>query len=183
MKSIYTFTGICLVAILVSSCSSSKTYFTPAVRARIEHAGVNVEKLQFYIDHDVKLVREVSQEEGKLSKGKVTVVNGKLVNIINLSKNTAGVCKTALHDKVLVSFEEGENRYLTFGRTKYAADTDPYKILAFNWINGNEGVIDYEGQKYHIKAGGDAAVKIKTKFVRKADRVKERDMKGQKVSS
>ncbi len=41
--------GAVILGLLFSACSTSKSYFTPEVRSRVESHAVSVEKLQFYI--------------------------------------------------------------------------------------------------------------------------------------
>ena len=106
------------IATALFSCSTSKKYFTPDVRAKIERAGVPLEKLQFYVDRDVQLTREVPTTETEIKKGSVKVIDGKTVKVINLSKDTKGICTKSVNDKVLVSFEDGSQDFLTFGKNK-----------------------------------------------------------------
>jgi len=171
------------VSLFSMSCSSSKTYFTPQVRAKIENAGVDLKKIQYYIDENIELKREITKEEGKVSKGKVRIENQKYIDIITLEKHTPGICSQAFPDKLLISFEKGDNKFLTFGKTHNASATDPYKILAFEWYNNGEGRVNYEGKSYHITSGTQSSVMIKTKFVRKADKITARGVNGLKVSS
>ncbi len=80
-----------------------------------------------------------------------------------------------------ISFESGDNKYLTFGKTKMAKPNDPYRILANEWVN-EYGIINYEGEKYHIQpAGTEAGIMIKTNVLKKY-KVEERKMKGRTVS-
>jgi hypothetical protein len=165
------------------SCSTSRKYFTPEVRAKIENAGVPLEKVQFYVDRDVQLTREIPTTETEVKKGSVKVIDGKTVNIIHLSKNTKGVCIKSLSNKVLISFEDGNNNFLTFGKTKLATPKDPYRVMAFEWLNDRGGVIKYEGHPYHITLGEDASLKIKSKFIRRANKILERKMKGNEIKN
>ncbi len=174
---------IAVVSVIISSCSVSKTYFTTDVRNKIENAGVPLNKLQFYIDRDVELKREITQAETHLNNGEVKIENGKYVSVIHLKKNTPGVCSGIYPDKVLISFETGPDKFLTFGKTKFATAAEPYRILAFNWMKNNDGLIQYEGKSYHIIDGTEASVMIKSKFLRKADEVKHRNMEGVKIAA
>jgi len=171
------------VTVTLLACSSSKTYFTPQVRAKIEKAGVDLKQVQYYVDRNMELKREVSKEEAQLSKGKIKIENGKYINIITLQKNTPGICSGIYADKILVSFETGENKFLTFGKTKFAGALDPYKILAFEWGKNGEGMIRYEGNAYHITNGTEASVQISSKFIRRADKIEKRQMQGVKITS
>ena len=182
MKLFYT-TAIALSVLCLFSCSTSKTYFSPQVRAKIENAGVNLNQLQYYVDRDVELKREITKEEAKISNGEVKVENGKYINIITLKKNTLGICSTVFPDKVLISFEKGDNKFLTFGQTQRADAADPYKLLAFEWYPNGDGMIRYEGKSYRITNGTQGSIMIQSKFVKKADQVNKRKMEGVKVSS
>lgn len=170
------------VVLFGASCSSTKTYFTPEIRTKVENSGVPLTKIQYYIDRDVELRREISKDEAKVTSGVVKFENGQYVNIITLKKSTPGVCSGTYPDKVLVSFESGDNRFLTFGKTKYAQQSDPYRILAFEWLKDNDGVINYEGKKYHILNGSSAGIMIKANVLKKSE-VNKRQMKGVSVSS
>jgi hypothetical protein len=169
---------ILIVAIAVSSCSSArKTYFTSDIRNKVEHSGVSLTKIQYYIDRDLELRREISKDEAQIISGKVKFENGHYINIITLKKNTPGICTNTFPEKLLVSFETGDGKYLTFGRTKNARNDDPYRILAFNWLSDGDGIITYEGKKYHIIGGTNASIMIKANVLRKSE-VNQRQMKG-----
>lgn len=165
---------------LFASCSSSKIYFSTAIRQKVENIGTPVTQLQFYIDRDVELSREILKDETKVTSGEIRFENGKNLNIITLKKNTPGVCTKVLPDKIIISFEVGDDKFLTFGKTKFALDTDPYKILANSWI-GDYGSINYEGKKYFIHKGGNASVLIKSSELNNVE-VNKRKMKGRVIT-
>ncbi|MFP5041603.1 hypothetical protein [Parasediminibacterium sp. JCM 36343] len=169
-----------VMIIAYSSCSSSKTYFSNNIKDKVEASGTPLTKLQYYIDRDVELSREVLQGETKVTSGVLRVENGKNLNIITLKKNTPGVCLKTQDGKLLISFEDGENKYLTFGKTKYATNNDPFRVLANSWI-GNYGLITYEGKQYFIHSGGDASIMIKTSELN-MEQVNKHKMKGRTIS-
>ena len=169
-----------LVVATFASCSSSKTYFSTQIRQKVESTGTPLTQLQYYIDRDVELSREILKDETKVTTGVVRFENGKNLNIITLKKNTPGVCTKVLPDKILVSFEVGDDKFLTFGKTKYATDTDPYKVLANSWI-GDYGSITYEGKNYFIHSGTEASIMIKTSELTKEE-VNKRKMKGRVIT-
>ena len=170
-----------LITFLLAACSTSKTYFTANIRNKVESSKQPLEKIQFYADRNITLRRDMETGETKVSSGKVKIENGHYVNIISLPKNTPGVCTIVKNNIVGISFETGDNRYLTYGKTKNAQPNDPYRILANDWTN-DYGIINYDGKKYHIQSEGtNAAILIKTKVL-KNFKVEEREMKGRKVS-
>lgn len=163
-----------------TACSSSKTYFSNTVRNNIEASNIAVTQLQFYVDRDVELRREVASGTTKVSAGVVKLENGRYVNIITLKKNTPGVCTKAYADKIDVSFEAGDGKYLTFGKLKRDARA-PYTLYADSW-NNDLGAITYDGKQYYIlAAGSEAQLQIK-KNVLNSSKVEKREMKGRKVT-
>ncbi len=175
--------NISIVAIAImavtTSCSSSKIYFSTQVRQKVENTGTPLTQLQFYVDRDVELSREILKDETKVTSGIVRFENGKNLNIITLKRNTPGVCTKVLPDKVLISFEIGDDKFLTFGKTKYATESDPYKILANSWI-GDYGAITYEGKSYFIHTGTNASILIKTSELINEE-INIRQMKGRTI--
>lgn len=166
---------------ILVACSSPKTYFNASIRNKVESSHQPLEKIQFYADRDIVLRRDMNTGETKVTSGKVKIENGHYVNIITLKKNTPGVCTQVRNNTVNISFENGENKYLTFGKTKYAKPDDPYRILANEWVK-EYGIIDYEGGKYHLQpAGTEAGIMIKTSVLKKY-KVEERKMKGRTVT-
>ena len=76
MKFLSTLSVILVVAL--SSCSTSqKSYFSVETRKRVEEVAIPVEKLQFYVDKDVELRRELTARDAKVTSGKVIFENGK----------------------------------------------------------------------------------------------------------
>lgn len=170
------------VMVVMASCSTPKTYFTSQIRKRVENNGIPLTKLQYYIDHDVELRRELIKGETKVSSGKVKFVDGKYLNIIVLKKNTPGVCTSSYPDKMSISFEMGDGKFLNFGKTKMATPTDPYRILANQWAN-EYGIVTYEGKQYYIQPSGtNASIMINSSEL-KTSEVAKREMKGRSVSN
>jgi hypothetical protein len=181
MKKYFYSLPVLFSVIVFASCSSSKTYFTPAIRSRVEANSVPLTKIQYYVDRDIVLKRELDKGETKVISGSVKFENGHYVNIITLKKGTPGVCTVVAPNKLSISFEAGDGKFLNFGKTLEGTSTDPYRVLANQWVN-DEGVITYEGKPYHIESSGtEASVKIKTKWLN-VNKVEKRQMKGRTVS-
>ncbi len=165
----------------MAACSSSKTYFTPSIRNAIERGNQSLTKVQFYIDRDIVLKRELETGETKITSGKVIIENGRTINIVTLKKNTPGVCVLQKKDIIGVSFEAADANFVTFGKTKFAGANDPYRVLANNWI-GEEGIVTYEGKQYRIlREGSEASILIKSKFL-KNYKVEEKTLSGRTVN-
>jgi hypothetical protein len=169
----------CTVVIL-ASCANGKTYFTPSIRNKIEANSIPLTQLQFYVDRNIELTRELESGQTKVTAGTVKFENGKYMNVILLKKGTPGVCTMVSPDKLSISFEVGNNSFLNFGRTQQGDMSDPYRILADSWVS-DYGLITYEGKIYHLEPGGtNASVLIKTKWLR-TTKTDVRQMKGRTI--
>ena len=179
MKKIILFPAI---AIFCVACSAPKSFFTADIRTRVENSSTPVSKLQFYIDQDVELRREVTADEAKVTTdGKVVFENGKYINVILLKKLTPGVCTGEYPNKLDISFEQGDGKNLSFGLYNNTTGGNIYRIYADGWVN-EHGRIRYDGKLYNIQPYSAHAKLMISK--KEADRfeVTKRVMKGRKVS-
>lgn len=169
------------LALGFGSCGSSKSYFTTDVRNRVEKMNVSLDKLQYYVDRDVELRRELESGDASVSSGQVKFENGKYVHIILLKKNTPGVCvKSSGTGWISVSFEDGEGKKINFGKPKDGSDYAAYQIYADKW-NKSYGEITYDGKTYYIQPSGSNAVLMIRKSVVDRLEVEKRVMKGRKI--
>jgi hypothetical protein len=169
------------IAIFLCACSAPKSFFTADIRARVENTSTPVSKLQFYIDQDVELRREVSADEAKVTTdGKVVIENGKYINVILLKKLTPGVCTAEYPNKLDISFEQGDGKNLSFGLYNNTGGGNIYRIYADAWVN-EHGRVNYDGKLYNIQPYCSHAKLMISK--KEADRfeITTRVMKGRKV--
>src|ERR1700733_14221861 len=117
MKKQY-YLAIISALLILASCSDSKTVFTQNIRAKMEVNTVPLTKIQYYVDRDIVLKRELQTGETKVTDGSVKFEDGHFVNIIILKKNTPGVCTMVAPDKLSIAFEMGSGNYLNFGKTQ-----------------------------------------------------------------
>lgn len=189
MKYSITLSVIFLVAL--SSCSTTKSsYFTVDARRRVEERAIPVEKLQFYVDKDVELKRELVARDAKVTSGKVVYENGKYVNIIQLKAGTKGVCTMALNNTLDISFENGDNKNLRFGVPEKAGSGAVYSLFADQWMNSYStynpsvvqvGKIVYDGEIYQMRFSGDRPKLMIQKTAKDKYQVNTRVMSGRKV--
>lgn len=189
MKSITTLSVIVVVAL--TSCSTAKnSYFTVDARRRVEERAIPVEKLQFYVDKDVELKRELSARDAKVTSGKVVFEDGKYVNIILLKAGTQGVCTMALNNTLEISFENGDNKNLRFSVPERASSNVTYSLYADQWLNTYStynpnvvqvGKVVYDGEVYHMRFSGDRPKLMIQKTAKDKYQVNTRVMSGRKV--
>lgn len=167
-------------AVILAGCGSSKTYFSSNIRQSVEKSGNSLQQIQYYIDRDITLRREMEIGETRVEGGTVQVENGKQIVTLRLKKNTPGVCVLTKPGQIGVAFETGNKRFLLFERPRNASWADPYR-LASEYITGKPYVI-YEGKRYEVvNNGAQAAVQITKTEEKKIIRT-ERNMAGRKVS-
>ncbi len=183
---------LCVIFVLaLSSCSTSqKSYFSVDTRKRVEERSIPVEKLQFYIDKDVELRRELAARDAKVTSGKVVFENGKYVNIVLLKAGTQGVCTMAFNNKLEISFENGENKNIRFGVPEKAGSAAIYSLFADEWTNSygtynptvtQVGKIVYDGDLYYMHFNGERPKLMIEKTAKDKYQVNTRVMSGRKV--
>jgi len=189
MKSISTLSIIFMLG--MTSCSTlQKSYFTVDTRKRVEEIAIPLEKLQYYIDKDVELKRELVARDAKVSSGKVVIENGKYVNIITLKAGTLGVCTRSLNNALEISFENGENKNIRFTVPERASPGAVYSLFADQWLTSyntynpdisQTGKIVYDGELYYMRFTGDRPKLMIEKTSKDKYQVNNRVMGGRKV--
>lgn len=179
-------TRFCLIVFIgLSSCSTPKSYFTADTRNKVEEKSIPLEKLQFYIDKDVELKRELSSREATVHSGKVKIENGKYVNIILLKKGTLGVCTGSNKNSLDIAFESGEGKSLSFGVTTRPAANTVYSLSAEKWLNPYHspevGKITYDGEVYFMRFTGSRPKLMIQKTANDKYEVNKRVMSGRQI--
>lgn len=167
-----------LCIVVLSSCASTlsnKITFTKDVRSVLESDNIDLSKIQYYIDGDVTLTRELASDTTKVSNGEVVFENGKYYNAIYLKKNTPGVCTAIYPNRLQISFDENNNRNLTFSPTS----TSAYQIINNSTLNRSS--IIYDGLPYTLKYAGIPPVLVIKKSSLSKNSNNSRIMKGRKV--
>ena len=173
-------TAVLLSAVILAGCGSSKTYFSSNIRQSVEKSGNSLQQIQYYIDRDITLRREMEIGETRVEGGTVQVENGKQIVTLRLKKNTPGVCVLTKPGQIGVAFETGNKRFLLFERPREASWADPYRLVS-EFVSGKPYVM-YEGKRYEVvNNGAQAAVQITKTEEKKIIRT-ERNMAGRKVS-
>ncbi len=183
MKNLYSLAIICIVGL--SACSSSKSYFTEDTRSKVEARSIEVDQLQYYIDKDVELRRELASGDAKVKSGKVIIENGKYINLILLKKGTGGVCTYIGNNSLDIAFEAGENKNLKFTSSSRSGSNAVYRLDAEKWMkpynSGEVGKITYDGEVYFMRFSGDRPKLMIKKSSTDNYEVNKRVMSGRKV--
>lgn len=176
-----------LLLLGIGACSTmTKTYFTADNRHQVEQKGIPLSKLQFYIDKDVELKRELASRDAKVTSGKIKLENGKYVNIILLKAGTAGVCTQTNRNSLDISFENGDSKNLYFGVPERSGSNAVYSMQADQWLhtfnNPEIGKITYDGDVYFMRFKGDRPKLLVMKSAKDKYEINKRVMSGRKIS-
>lgn len=164
-------------ASVLTSCSTSRMYFTVETKLQVEKASIPLTQLQFYNSEEIVLVRQMSKEEFGVEKGRVKIENGKQVEEVIIPRNTPGICE--LHDEktLKVSFDKGNDNAIAFlveRRNGVVTEGSHFKIGAKEWITterGNKvGKLDYEGKVFTLVRGLNSQLLIDKSVLNKVDR-------------
>ena len=181
MKNYFNLFYLLIIVVFITSCNR-KAYFTSDVRNKIESKNIDLKKLQYYIDNDVVLSREISSDTARVTAGRVVFQNGKYYETIILRANTKGVCTGVYPNRLNLAFETGNNKNITFTIPQIIGSQDVYQMVNEDIYGNASTIIKYEGQIYNLvpKNGYLPRLMIRKRLVEKEDRI-DRVMKGVKV--
>lgn len=128
-----------------ASCTQYLSPYTSTTQSQTNFDEAQLKKVQFYLNGDIILSRELAASETEISGGEIKIVDGKKVEQILIKSGTPGVIVTAENrDTFLVSFD-ADGSYLRFGANKDYGGK--YTLMAKEW-KGRAGVVDYAGREW-----------------------------------
>ncbi len=166
------------VAFTFASCKNLVPY-TDAMKKKYSWGENEIKRIQFYLSREVVLQRQITNGSTEIVQGKIKTVKGKKVDEIIIPAGTKGVVTDIpRQDKLLVSFEVGDDHYLSFGVNPNA--TEKYMLLASDWKN-EMGRVHYAGNEYYTDPDSKYAYLLVD--LRKVEdmQIKQRIAKGRKV--
>lgn len=135
---------------LLSACSPQYAYFTEDLHKKQNWSAEDVRQIQFYVSRDIVLSRALSENETKITEGKIIIKDGRKIEQVVIKAGTPGVLVLMpKEDRFAISFEEDNEAYLMFGpNPKYH---DRFALLAQDWER-ESGKIHYKGKVYEVDA-------------------------------
>lgn len=163
---------------LLSACKNLVPY-TDAMKKKYGWTEEQIKRIQFYVSHDVVLHREAVKGSTDIVQGKIKTIHGSKVEEIVIPAGTKGVVTEIPNDKkLLVSFEVGDDHYLSFGVNPNASDK--FVLLASDWKN-EMGKVHYAGNEYYTDPDSKyASLYVDLRKIENME-VKQRVAKGRKV--
>jgi hypothetical protein len=178
-----------MLTLLLSSCSSSRKMsgyvpFTRDLRQKLEKDNIDLKQVQFYVDQKLILNRNLGDQKVEVHSGVVKLENGKYINEVIVPALTPGVCDALEGDRLLISFEKGNND-LAFGPGS-GYTFNEYVLYGTEWKNGT-ALVTYDSNKYRARCGSCADVASATLVIRKSELdkwdKKTRTLKGRTVEN
>jgi len=145
---------ISLIGILIFiGCSPQLSPFSSALIENYQFDDSALSRIQFYLSDDIVLHRELRQGESIIDQGRISIRDGRRTEEIVFRKGTPGVFLFSPGDnKLAISFERGEDRYLIFGPTSRSrrnrVGDEIYGLLAKEWKR-DFGIVTYDGKEYY----------------------------------
>ena len=178
-----------LAVLFVLGLTACKTipnsYFTVDTRNMVEQKAIPVSKLQFYVDKDLELRRELSSREAKVNSGKIIFESGKYINIILLKAGTLGVCTRENSNSLDIAFESGDGKDLKFSVPERASSNTVYTLTSDQWVknynNPEIGKITYDNEVYFMRYAGTRPKLMIKKSANDKFEMNKRVMKGRKI--
>jgi hypothetical protein len=170
---------IVLIAISLSSCSKKLTYYSNRLQNEFNWSERELEKIQFYVSQDIRLVRSSNSGNTKIEDGKIKVNDDSRVNEVLIKRGTPGTLVFSPNERrFAVSFESDDDNFLMFGPSE--KNNGRYTLLAKDWQRNN-GIITYGGVEY--RTGSESAYAALMVDIKKANnnKVSSKTAQGRKV--
>lgn len=156
-----------LLMVLLTSCSKKLTYFTDDIVNANRWSPDEIEKIQFYVSEDIRLIRSREIAKSEIDDGKIKIRDNQKVDEVIIKKGTPGVVVfSPKDDRIAISFDEDSDKYLMFGPNEKASGR--YVLLAKKWKRRG-GTISYGGEEY--RTGSDSAYAALLVDISKANKV------------
>jgi hypothetical protein len=169
------FTVILCSSTLISlfSCSSSKKTsrnnyvpFSRDLKAKLEKENIDLKQVQFYVDQKLILSRNVGDQKVEVTSGVVKLENGRYINEVIIPPFTPGLCEGIEGDKMMISFEKGNNN-LAFGPGS-GYTYNEYVLYGTEWKNGT-ATVTFDSNKFRARCGACQDVASATLVIRKSE--------------
>jgi hypothetical protein len=129
MKIVRSFLVLSVISVVAVSCSN-KVPYTTYLANKYQFTENDLKKIQFYTSEDIILNTTESSSNVGTQNGEVVISSNNSQDQIVIKRGTEGVLEKQIGtDKVSISFEVGEGKFLIFGTT---GQREPFKLQAEN---------------------------------------------------
>lgn len=147
MKSFHKTLAIISLAIFVASCGSTSEVFTQQMREKYKLDSEDLKSLQFYVSGDIVLTRYTQGTQKGTEDGALNLIKDQVLESILIKSGTPCLIKEVIDgNRVTMTFEDGDNRYLVFGSLKNRDGA--YTLQALDWNKELGGKLSYGDKEY-----------------------------------
>jgi hypothetical protein len=165
--------NIFILSLFMTNCKTTVP-FTSHIKENCGLDNYQLKQIQFYTSSEIVLYKIDQKNKARIKDGKVILSERESSETIIIPKNTPCILAEVLGDKLLLSFESGDGRFVAFGVTS----NDYYTLMAKSW-EGNGGVLEYGHVMYQTN-NGNAFLKVNMKKLKQLQN-KYRYIEGRKV--
>lgn len=167
--------SVCFVflCLFLASCSN-KMYFTYDMKKRLDYYDLDVERVQFYNSQKIVLTRVVPHDDARIVNGEIKLEDGQFVEEIIIKRNTPGACRLDEEAFLGVSFEQGDNKIISF----VLSDVSDYYEIEVIERGPGAGKIIYDSLLYNIDPNSEMAKLLVRKDDKYIYQINQRVAKG-----
>ena len=142
--------NLLIFAVALVALSSCKTLvpFTESLKDANAWQDDDLKQIQYYNSETIILHRQLNKNETGTVSGKIKVVVGKQVKEIIIKKGTPGVVTALPLQKMAISFELGDDYYLTFGIDEKRGGR--YYLRLKDYKKGEYALVTYQSKVYEV---------------------------------
>jgi hypothetical protein len=163
-----------VLLLFLFSCSNSKSVvtnkkfvpFTRELQQRLERDNIDMHQLQFYVDQGLVMSRYVGNEKAQVSAGVLKFENGQYINEVIIPSFTPGICEDVANNRLMISFEKGNNDIAFGPGSGYASDD--YVLYATDWRNGT-ALVTFDNNKFRVHCSTCTDVATARLMVKKSE--------------
>ena len=165
--------------ILSMTACSPRVIYTSGVQKKYRLTESDLKKIQFYVSDDIVLYTREIDSKTETDKGELVVKSNSEEERILIKRGTPCVVEKIIGtDKLSVSFETGEGKFLIFGT---AEANGPYKLLAESWSNGR-GKLTYNNKTYYASSASGNAYLLFTLTKEQKHQSNQKVVEGRKIN-
>lgn len=166
------------LAVLLGFSCKSKQIFLEQNRVHLEEQGIEITRVQFYVDKDLVLRRELDSHETHVTNGEIKQIDGQRTEEIRIMRGTPGVIEQVDAGKLWITFETREGCALRFLKNV----NDAYQVDADKWYE-RRGEVKYDGKTFYmLPPHNDAMLMVRKNELYKPDKDSRR-AKGVRIDS
>ena len=145
-----------IITLSLASCGTPTRILTQDLREQYKLSEQDLKSIQFYVSGPIVLTRYSQGAKKTTEGGELTLMKDEVLERIVIKSGTPCLIKDVVDgNRVTVSFEDGDNRYLVFGGIKRNGGN--YCLQALDWGGERGGKLNYGEKEYNVNSYAQGA--------------------------